>query len=64
VLLDGHEYFGAVLEVNSDLLTDLMGDDGILTQPVPVAAEIRCKVNGADVSSDTFTLQIAEDVYQ
>lgn len=64
VLLNGHEYFGVTLEVNSDLLTELMGDDGILTEPVPVAAELRCKLNGAEVSSDTFTVQIAEDVYQ
>lgn len=64
VLLDGHEYFGVTLEVNSDLLIELMGDDGILTEAVPVAAELRCKLNGAEVSSDTFTVKIAEDVYQ
>lgn len=64
VLLDGHEYFGVTLEVSSDLLTELMTDDGLLTEPVPVAAELRCKLNGAEVSSETFTIQIAEDVYQ
>jgi len=64
VPVDDHEYFGVVLEVTSDLLTDLMGDDGILTQPVPVAAELRCNLNGAEISSETFTIQIAEDVHQ
>ena len=64
VPVDEHEYFGVTLEVTSELLTDLMGDDGILTQPVPVAAELRCKLNGAEISSETFTIQIAEDVHQ
>ena len=64
VLLDNHEYFGVTLQVNSELLTDLMGDDGILTEPVAVAGELRCKLNGAEISSETFTIQIAEDVRQ
>lgn len=49
VSVEDHRILGVTLEVTGDLLTDLMGDDGVLTEPVPVAAELRCKLNGADL---------------
>ena len=64
VELGEHEYFGVALDVSSPLLTDLMGDDGLLAAPVNVVAEIRCKVNGAPLSSDSFIIRIAEDVFE
>jgi hypothetical protein len=60
---EGVEYFRVDLAVTSAFLTDLMGDDGLLSKPVQVVAEIRCKVNGAPMASDTALFEIAEDLY-
>lgn len=60
--VDDHEYFLVELDVTSDLLTDLLGDDGILSEPISVVAEIRCTLDGHPLSSDSFLIQIAEDV--
>jgi hypothetical protein len=62
--LGDNEYFALTLDVSSPLLSDLMGDDGLLAEPVIVVAEIRCKLDGASLSSDTFIVQIAEDVFE
>lgn len=62
--VNGLEYFRIDLEVTNELLTELMGDDGLLSEAVPVVVEIRCKVHSAPVASDTALIEIAEDLYQ
>ncbi|MGB8167618.1 MAG: hypothetical protein WCF18_09005 [Chthoniobacteraceae bacterium] len=62
--LDGRYYFGADLAVSSAFLDELMGDDGVLNEPVQIIAEIRCKLDGFALSSDSFFIQIAEDVHE
>jgi hypothetical protein len=59
-----HSYFGADLEVSSPFFDELMGDDGVLSEPVQIIAEIRCKLDGFPLSSDSFLVQIAEDVHE
>src|SRR4030095_16259782 len=56
-------YFHVNLEVTSDFLDTIMGDDGVIFEPVELLAEIRCKLNGASISSDNFLVMIAEDVH-
>jgi hypothetical protein len=61
--LNLNSYFHVDLEVTSDFLDTVMGDDGVIFEPVELIAEIRCKLNGASLSSDNFLVMIAEDVH-